>query len=174
MSFVTSFDLEIGYTQIVVCDSEHADAFNDWSDQHVAQGFAWRTGNVSFGTVGHGSECFVEVRQDTEVNLKEKTQRAILVPFIVSSSETVFVDSLGGGEPEEVQLPAGNYALVFETGFREELREEPEYQDDPYWLPMWCCLTFVPQDSVRAEILRADSDLNPSYPLLMEARSVAE
>lgn len=150
-----SFDLTVTYSQIALFDPSLQNPFNDWRPQHVAQRFSWRPESVSFGTLQEGGVLRVEVRLVKEIGLRADAKRAILVPFSVGPSGLIEVAGLDTGK--QVNVPEGNYALVFETG----------YNDDD---TMWCRLTFVPSDSVQAEILRADSEMSPSSPLLMEAR----
>jgi hypothetical protein len=55
-----------------------------------------------------------------------------------------------------MEIRAGDYRLIYETGLLEDGR-------------MWCRFTFVPGKAQAAEILIADAKLNPPTPLLMSA-----
>lgn len=172
---LASFKLGICYSQIAVYDPDIENPFNDWTQQHGAQGFTWRPGSVSFGMIGPFPDLIVEVWQADEITLRPETIRAILVPFVVGKSGVAVsgLDDLG----KIVQIPEGKYALYFEIRFQseDEYKNDPEYEEDYAdlgLLPMWCRLTFIPRESVQAEILRSDSELSPSYPLLMEAQPV--
>jgi hypothetical protein len=48
---IASFSLMVLYSQIAVFDRDLPNAFNTWTQRHVDQGFAWRSGSVSFGTI---------------------------------------------------------------------------------------------------------------------------
>lgn len=48
---MSTFPLEVVYAHVAVFDARSRHPFNDWSDTHVAQGFAWRPGSVSFATL---------------------------------------------------------------------------------------------------------------------------
>jgi len=106
--------------------------------------------------------------------MKEDTVRAIQVPFTVISTQGVAIEGIST-EPNTNLIPilSGNYALIFETGFKEKYRGDPEYQDRlVILLPTWCRFTFIfkgVQESIEAKILRADPNLSPTFPLLMEA-----
>jgi hypothetical protein len=128
---------------------------------------------VSFGTLGHGSKLDVEVWIANKINpLLEKTVRAILVPFSISSSNIVAIEDTPGPSNEHtISICEGEYTLIFETGFKEELRDDPQYEGRKIiLLPTWCRLTFIAEKSRQAEILRCDENLSPSYPLIMGAR----
>lgn len=150
----TSFDIFITYSQIAIFDPSLQNPFNNWQPQHFAQGFAWRPGSVSFRTLDEDGLLRVEVQIVNEINLRSNTKRAILVPFSVGSSALVEVASISEGK--QINVPKGSYALVFETGHGINGTT-------------WCSFSFIPRDSVQVEILQADSDLSPSFPLLMEA-----
>lgn len=94
------------------------------------------------------------------------------MPFSVGSSASVAIQSIGSYPNSNIiPVPSGKYALVFETGFREDLRTNPDYQGRfAILLPTWGRFTFIPSKKlVQPKILRADERLSPSYPLLMKA-----
>ena len=41
---VRVFDIEIAYGQIAIFAASLENPFNDWSAEHIAQGFSWRPG----------------------------------------------------------------------------------------------------------------------------------
>lgn len=124
------------------------------TQQHILQGFTWRPGCVTFRLLDDLSD------QRTEVVLAAKTQpnpaaeRAIVVPFEVSAANMVAISDMV--TTEQFSLREGTYALLFETG---------RIGDEACWLR----LTFVPNASPIAAVLRADDALAPQYPLLMTA-----
>ena len=147
-------DMPIFYSALAVTDGEPGEAYNRWQRQHVGQGFAWRPGSVSFATLEDAGDQRVEVQFANEVSLRPDAERAILVPFTVSASEHIGISNMV--EDQFLEVPAGKYALVFQTG----------YGDNGI---LWSTLTFVPENNCEAEILRADEGLTPAYPLLMNA-----
>lgn len=147
------FKVGVIYGQVAVFDPNIDRPFNDWTPEHVAQGFAWRPGSVSFKTLYESGVLLVETRQTREIKLSPNAERSIVVPFDVGGSGLVEIGSIDRGE--RVQVPAGRYALLFQTGFVSDA--------------MWCSFTFTRNDSAQADVLRADPRLSPSYPLLMKA-----
>jgi hypothetical protein len=150
-------DCEIGisYSQIAAFDPAMDKPFNDWSDQHVAQGFAWRPGSVSFGTLESGGKAHVSVRLLVEESFqpKEDAARAIQVPFTVSLKNEVEIASIASGQ--RLEIPSGEYCLIFETGLRRD--------------QMWCWFTFKKQVDAVPRILRADDELTPPEQFVMTA-----
>jgi hypothetical protein len=155
------YDFSILYSQLIVSDPITAPVSNDWQERHVAQGFAWRPGTVSFGTLGDVGTLRVEVLIGAELEVRPEAVRATVVPFSVSPTGLVEISDTANEETTSVA--PGEYALLCEMGYPSERRgQEAE----------WCRLTFIPGGDVRPEILRADVGLSPQYPLLMEADPV--
>ncbi|MFN8482974.1 MAG: competence protein ComJ [Anaerolineae bacterium] len=148
-----SFDLSVLYSTLAVFDPSLEQPFNDWSDQHVAQGFSWRPGSVSFATLQEGGSHRIEVELAEQFSLQDNTKRAIVVPFSINAASLVEVASIPSSRL--IQFPEGDYELYYEAG-----------QDE---VGPWCRLTFVPGSNREARILRADEELSPSYPLTMQA-----
>jgi hypothetical protein len=145
----------ITYRTLAVFDPALEQPFNDWTPRHVAQGFTWREGSVSFATLDDGGMAQVSVRLVDEIHLNAMAQRAIIVPFGVGTGGLVEVTSIDQGP--QISIASGNYALVYETGRNTDTT-------------MWCSLTFVPSvEPVDPHIPVADEALSPAYPLLMEA-----
>jgi hypothetical protein len=152
-----TFDLSILYSTIAVFTAGLDHPFNDWTDRHVKQGFSWREESVSFSTLRDYGVAKVQVVMAGAVEIAPDVSRAILVPFTVVESGKVEVTSIDRGK--EVTLPSGNYALIYQA---KVLNENEEL----------CLLTFVPsREKIEPEILRADPQLLPEYPLLMSARA---
>lgn len=148
-----SFRLSVLYSTLAVFDPELDRPFNDWTDVHVAQGFSWRPGSVSFATLEDGGPHQVEVRQADGIELKTETKRAILVPFSVGPVGLVEIASIPDGRV--IAITPGSYGLIYEVGYAGSTP--------------WCRLTFISGGETEAAILRADEQLAPMYPLLMEA-----
>lgn len=77
------FKLPVVYSHIAVVDSKNLNQLNDWSVQHVAQGFSWRAGSVSFGTLHNGIIQVEVTLVDEFPPLQQDTLRAIRVSFSV-------------------------------------------------------------------------------------------
>jgi Competence protein J (ComJ) len=146
--------LNLSHSTIAVFDPHVANPFNNWTDQHVKQGFSWRKESVSFSTLRDHWIAKVEVVLADEIKLAQFTERAILVPFAVQESGQVEISSIDKGEV--INIPAGNYALIYETAVLSQAEE-------------WSRLTFMPDEKAEAKILRTDHALSPDYPLLMSA-----
>jgi hypothetical protein len=130
--------------------------FNGWTKQHHSQGFTWRPGSVSFGTLIHAGLIDVEVVQRKVFHRRKETTRAIAVPFKVKSRMPVEIASIETEAGSHVlTLPAGDYRLCFETGLAGE--------------KCWIRFTFVATAGAKHEIILADAGLSPTYPLLLTA-----
>lgn len=153
---MSTFTLEVSYTQLAIFDARLANPFNDWSDAHVNQGFSWRPGSVSFATLESSGPIAVTVTRSAAASATDEApERAIRVPFSVPVHREVEIATISGSVP--VQLPEGEYALVFRHGRSSDGA-------------MWATLAFEPMARpVTAEILRADAALTPPVELLMTA-----
>jgi Competence protein J (ComJ) len=148
------FSIDVSYRQVCVFLADQHNPFNDWTEQHVAQGFAWRPGSVSFRTLDDGSLA-VSVMINRRFDEASTATRVIRVPFSVSTGSTVEVGSMF--DSQQIDLAAGEYALTFEHG------RSPDGT-------MWCELFFEPvAHAVQASVLRADQELRPGEQLLMNA-----
>ncbi|MEM7246543.1 MAG: competence protein ComJ [Acidobacteriota bacterium] len=147
--------VDVSYTQLCVFRADLDEPFNDWEPTHVAQGFAWREGSVSFRTFENGGHRVVVREQDDPPSLASETVRAIVVPFDVPEEGRVEVASIADGF--ELVLPAGPHALTCEIGERKGAS--------------WCRLTFVRTEHVEPAVLRCDDLLAPPEELLMRATS---
>jgi hypothetical protein len=146
--------IDVSYTQLAVFDPALEKPFNDWRPEHVDQGFAWRPGSVSFGTLEESGPIDVQMRLASKPQaLLAETQRAMQVPFTVPEAGVVVVASIGGAK--EVDVPAGGYQLVFEHGIADDR--------------MWARITLVREPSPRFAVLVADDELDPPDPLVTDA-----
>lgn len=149
--------LAVSYTQVCIFDPTFDLPFNDWTDAHVAQGFAWRAGSVSFGTLISNGRIELEVRITTSgFRLDENAIRAIAVPFLVPQSGEAEIASIG--DSEVVEIPPGEYGLIFEHGLIE---------GDS----MWARFTFIPKGELDLpQILKADEELTVTAAFVMDAK----
>jgi hypothetical protein len=152
----TSFALDVSYSQIAVFDCDLARPLNGWTDRHVNQGFAWRVGSVSFGTIATGGRHVVELVVTSEdVESSPDAVRIIQVPFEVPSRRSIEVSSIADAHP--LELPSGMYALRYEYLGPNE-RTEPRVR-----------LVFIKKDNPTFDVLRADAALSLTGELLLEA-----
>jgi len=154
MKEVSHFALNVLYSQISVFLPNLKEPFNNWTDRHVAQGFAWRPGSASFGTLDESGpiDIKVSVREHFE-GLLDDSIRAVKLPFRIEGGE---VEIATITESKRLEITEGEYDLVFQIGRDEQQK-------------MWCVFEFVPQASSKAEILRADQALKVNEPLIMTA-----
>jgi competence protein J (ComJ) len=145
--------LVVTHHQVAVFQPSLEMPFNDWRDEHVCQGFSWRPGSVSFGTIDDGIldvECVRGIQ-----GAASGAVRVIRVPFTVGSEAEVEVATVASNG-FRLSLPAGEYALTFEHGRTEDA--------------MWCRLVWHGTSSrVMPAVVWADSGLDPPDPLIMEA-----
>jgi hypothetical protein len=151
---MASFAIDVSYSQVCVFLAGQPNPFNNWTEQHVAQGFAWRPGSVSFRTLDDGALA-VSVTRTRRFDESSTATRVIRVPFEVPVGKRVEIGSMF--DSQQIELPTGDYALIFEHGYDSEGK-------------MWCNLLFEPVvQAVQASVLRADKELRLSEQLLMEA-----
>lgn len=146
----------VSYNQICVFDATLDDPFNDWTDEHVCQGFAWRPGSVSFGAT-ENVEITLTVEVVNSVVLDPAAFRVIAVPFTVPASGAVVVGSIG--DEREVEIAAGTYSLVFELASKEK---RP-----------WCRLSFVADPYPQVQVIKADAEITRLDALVMHANPAA-
>jgi hypothetical protein len=158
---IDTFDMFSFYGQLEVNGLDLGDyAGIHWTARHVAQGFIWLPGSVSFGLLHDLGRHIVEVHFGTALRPQTGTIRAIVVPYTVAPNGQVELSDCVN--THQTSLPGGEYALLFETGYAggtvpDDL-DEAEY---------WVRLTFVPQPDTQPAILIVDEGLNPTFPLLL-------
>lgn len=147
-----AFTIHVSFAQIAVFHGGLENPFNDWTDQHVAQGFSWRPGSVSFKALLESGPTAVEARV-VDATPTTSGIRAIAVPFDGPEGGAIEIASIADGRTYD--LPLGEYQLLFETGESEG--------------GVWCRFTFVRNGSRAPQILAWDSEVLPSMPLRMHA-----
>jgi hypothetical protein len=153
--------IDVSYAQIAVFDAEMSTPLNDWTAAHVAQGFSWRPGSVSFGTLLSSASATVEVLLNKPlVENASRAARIIVVPFFVPVHGSIEIASVAGGVA--VSLPPGNYELTFEHGEVSGRRIGVRFRFR------------LTGEAVVARIIRADPGLlSPPRTLVMEAKSAS-
>ena len=147
--------LSIAFSQVALFNSELSEPFNDWSPEHVLQGFAWRPGSVSFKTLDEDGDLDVEFEIIDNIELADGVERAISVPFRSFSAGQVECATITGSFKE--RLPAGEYQVVFQAG-RLNGRQ-------------WARFSAIAGGDQQPRILVNDRDSPPLFPLLMSTRS---
>jgi len=147
--------MEVSYSQLAVFHSALASPFNDWTNTHVAQGFSWRPGSVSFRTLEQAGPIDVDVVRSAADVDASPAKRIIAVPFEVDATGDVEVATISAGQP--LRLPPGRYRLTFEHGVTAEG-------------VMWARLSFEPVEAAATpSVVKADAELSPPANLLMDA-----
>lgn len=112
---VTEFAVLVLYTQLHVATPTGTAVALQWTDDEVAQGFAWDEEIVAFGLPDHDGECLVHV--DTSpatraIAVAKDALWAVAVPFTVVEP----VVSIGSIVAErQIAVPPGRYQLVFQA-----------------------------------------------------------
>ena len=151
-----SFELPVSYSQIAVFDARLDQPFNDWRQEHVDQGFAWRPGSVSFSTLVHSGRIAVSiVVEEVESTDFRSPSRVIVVPFVVPGHGEVEVATMTGSG--RLSMQPGAYSLTYKHGVSDE---------GDMWAAFVFCRTFTPVD---ARIELADQRLMVPERLVMSA-----
>jgi hypothetical protein len=132
--------------------------FNNWTNDHVRQGFAWRDKAVSFKTMEDSGDlaCYVRVLDSFEE--VKRSLRSIRVPFTIGGDGSVSI--AGIMDEKQLKLPTGEYALHFDT-----------MRDDPSAEAMIAVFSFCRHGEKTPAILKANRDIwVPEFGIyLMEA-----
>lgn len=148
------------------------------TSEPIAQGFAWRPGQVEFYIVNSGSfypleEAYgiydnfiiaLDVFLDEPVSLDKSAVRAIQVPFSVTGNDGIRItsdDDSGARPPRKVAIPAGDYALVFEQGWKynpQPIEKDPitGEEEEQTLYTLWGRLWFTTEKNAEAKILLKD------------------
>ena len=154
---VTTVSLEVSYGQLAVFASSLNQPFNDWTNQHVSQGFAWRPGSVSFRSMVEAGRHSIEIDVIDHVGIVHRDAiRVIEVPFEIPANGALEVGSIEETVP--LLLPAGSFLLRCE--FLQPAGAEGERVR----------LTFAKKDAPRFEVVLADSELSVNGELLTTAQ----
>lgn len=116
------FQLDISYGQISVFLSSIPQPFNDWTQAHVEQGFAWRLGSVSFATLIEAGKFTIDVvLTDNAEDYNNEFIRAIEVPFFIPVNEQIEIASIA--DSLKISVPSGKYTLKYELLSQEHAPE---------------------------------------------------
>ncbi|MBB4005553.1 competence protein ComJ [Aurantimonas endophytica] len=109
---LANFLMTVLYTQITVATPPGPIPALLWTDDHVAQGFAWSPGFVSFGIPDHDGDVRVSVLRDVAFGIDAGTLWAVQTPIKVVGPG-IEVGTVG--YEHAVAVPPGHYNLVFEA-----------------------------------------------------------
>ena len=106
----TTVTVDVSYGQISVFVSTLRQPFDDWTDRHFAQGFAWRPRSVSFRALVEAEPHSVEIEiADHAGPLSVDAVRVTEVPFEVPANGVIEVASIS--DSVLLSLPAGRFLL---------------------------------------------------------------
>lgn len=149
-----SFETEIFYSQIALFQYGLNNPFNDWNETHVNQGFSWRDGSVSLGTLSSDGDCKITVKLTKKIEIDNDIIRAIVVPFKVEKGGIEIGSVM---ETVAIDIPEGNYEILFTA---KSANSTEHYT-----------FSFIESENPTARVLKADDELNLPDNLLMEANS---
>lgn len=142
----STIGLEVSYGQLAVFASSLKQPFNDWTDQHVSQGFAWRLGSVSFRSMVEAGRHSIEIDVVNHVDaVHPDAVRVVEVPFEIPADGAIEVGSIAETVP--LSLPAGLFLL------------RCEFLQPPGDAGERVRLTFAKKDDPRFAVVRADPEL---------------
>ena len=145
-------EITVSYNQLCVFDAEMENPFNDWNDIHVRQGFSWRHGSVSFGTIDNKITLVNVVTSDIEP-FGNEYDIVIVVPFDVPQHGKLVIGSIG--DEKEFRLAPGTYELWYQfSNLSEQAR---------------CLLKFLRNSNPKARVFKVNTDFTADTPLLLEA-----
>jgi hypothetical protein len=154
---MTTIDFGISHGQLAVLASSLQDPYNDWTDQHFAQGLTWRPGSVSFRSMVEAGWHSVKIDVVNHAGpVHPDAVRVIEVPFEVPADGAIEVASIAEATP--LSLPAGSFLLRCEF-------LKPSGTDENELVR----LTFA-KDAPRFAVIRADPELLVGDVLLTTAR----
>lgn len=114
MSTRSSFELLVSYSQIAVFLRDLENPFNEWTEQQVRQGFAWRPGSVSFRTLQEFGKSRVELIESSFCEFsQDKCVRAIEVPFELPRGKELELASIS--DSHVIPINPGTFQLRFEA-----------------------------------------------------------
>ena len=152
----TNFRLYVSYSQLAIFASSLEKPFNDWTERHLAQGFAWRPGSVSFRTLVESGAHSIDVATTKQLGaVSVNAIRAIDVPFEVPPDGAIEVASISDSVP--ITLIPGCYSARCEfLGVGPEGHEQVR-------------ITFAKDEKPHFAIARVDSQLSADKELLTTA-----
>ncbi|ACB23171.1 competence protein ComJ [Methylobacterium radiotolerans] len=105
---ITEFNVTVTHAQVVVF--ERPPKAYEWTDDHVAQGFLFSPGDVSFGVPDHDGVCRIQIYSNEKFVLDDLCLWAVQIPFEVRGD---FIDVGTVSETRKVHIDRDNYNLTF-------------------------------------------------------------
>lgn len=154
--------LYFSFNQFMVFDSSVELPGCEWTERHSLQGFARRDSVVNFNSLLEFGEAQVAVSIGPCGTIRE-CQRAIAVPFIVSSGKVLVEGPEENDIDRGVELKPGYYRLICSQRVLDDEHEDIE-------------LVFEPRDGPLdgSQLLIRDDGLNPHFPLIETAHVAGE
>lgn len=150
---MSDFKLMIMYSQISIFNKDLNNPFNNWTDDHVRQGFSWRLESVSFKTLIDSGEINISVSIDNQYTKKDNSIIIIRVPFNVTNNS---VEIASITNTRYFDIYNGEYNLYYESGF-DSLSNN------------WCKFTFVKEMDHTPLIIKSEVEIISSNELIMNA-----
>jgi len=110
--------IDISYSQICIFHSNMENPFNDWTVQHIKQGFSWRAGSVSFKTLLDYGKVDVNISIVNRIQIDPLSTRIISVPLTVNEDNTLEIASIT--DSITLKIKPGLYIVVYETGYKDK------------------------------------------------------
>ena len=151
---LADFVVSIDHGQVVVHGEGEPGAGLLWTDEHVAQGFAWSEKLLTLGVPDHDGECRIQVELVPEATVSAQALWAVQMPLEVT--QPLHVGALF--ERHRVGVPNGRYALLYQA--------LPGTQGEAYVLRL--SLAATPQPAFR--ILRTGGDVTADAVLRRDAQ----
>jgi hypothetical protein len=105
---IAEFNVTVTHAQVFVF--ERPPKAYEWTDDHVAQGFLFSPGDVSFGVPDHDGVCRIQIYSNEKFVPDDLCLWAVQVPFQVSG-DYIRVGTVP--ETREVHIDRDNYNLTF-------------------------------------------------------------
>jgi hypothetical protein len=148
MKLLATFEMLIDHNSFDVIDPEVG---GPPSDLYFEDWYSVVAGYANFCTCVNCSHALIEVWLADEIQVREDTRWAVVIPFAVGKSG-VKIDSLAP-EPFQVAVPEGHYALLYELKLRdkdkayyESMWAEVDRRDPNNSQDAFCRLTFIPKE----------------------------
>lgn len=111
---LTEFAEFILYTQLLLSNPAGLGVGLFWSNDEVAQGFAWDKDTIAFGVPDHDGDCLVSVDTGPETSLvvADDALWAVAVPF-TAAGPTMEVGTVLSERP--IPIVPGRYQVLFQA-----------------------------------------------------------
>jgi Competence protein J (ComJ) len=146
------FELLVSYHQIVVFRLDLDAPFNDWTEGHTNQGFAWRPGSVGFATTEIDPHEIEVLATSEPIAALDGAVWHVEVPFEVPPGGQVGIASVGT-EDYTCDIAPGRYQLRYECTADTDM---PRIR-----------LVFTPCEDPQFRVLRVDPDTSQGVSKLL-------